>query len=168
MSETNIFRSPTHFTEPVSFGGTVTLPDGAITDVKVAAGAGISADKVITRTRAQFAIGAIDDDAASGSHTVYTAFAAGSLRLFKAGLVTANDGEATVVVSLKKNGSAISNSGITFDESDEDGAAAKTAPMAVITLAAGDRIDLVIVATEGEGTIGAGLYGMVEVDEAPL
>jgi hypothetical protein len=91
----------------------------------------------------------------------------GTLKAFVAGSIVACVGAATITVDLRKNGSTVLTAVITLDSANtayivEAGTFAST------SLVAGDVLTVVTTATAGGGTIGAGLFAELVVDEDPV
>lgn len=91
------------------------LPDGAITNAKVASGAGIVASKLEANHRNTVAqAGTAATETKVIAHVRGTS---GTLRDLVVTCVTACDGASTVTVDLKKNGTTVLGSVVTLDNS---------------------------------------------------
>lgn len=165
---TTVYNEPVHFAKGFTAAGDVGLPEASIGNQHIKEAAGIGGNKAIIRSRPQFRLGEIDTPAAAGEHRIFTCVTAASLRKFQVGLVSKCTSDATVTISLKLNGVAIPDSSVVFDSSDSDGADAKSSPVGITALAAGDYIDLVVVVDAGAGALGEGVFGVLEIDENPL
>jgi hypothetical protein len=166
---TSVIQGDCHFSGNVTFGGQVTLPTGAVTAAKVAAGAKVEASKIQQRG-AGIAWNYLNsnDPAATKTFPVHVVFGAtGTLVGFQAGCVVPCVGTATVTVDLRKNGSTVLSAVITLDSSQtarqQVSAAINNAAVAV-----GDVLEVVVTASAGTGTLGQGLFGVLVIDEDPL
>ena len=162
---TTRFEEPVHFANSVTFGKDVTLPEGAIKDSMVSAGASIQATKLNQRNRGPFYQGAETDTVVDAKQVVYVVTATGKLREFKVGVVTACTGNATITVVLQKNGVNVANSQVVLDNTGVGGTLV-TAPISVTDVVAGDRLSISVTVSAGTGVLGKGLFGFVCLDEA--
>lgn len=161
----NVFNTPVHFAAGFTAAGDVGLPEACIRNEHVSNAANIAGNKSVIRTRRQFSVGKIDTTVVAGTYRVFSALNAASLVRFRAGLAAACTGDAEITVSLELDGEAIANSSVVFDESDSDGAAAKSVGVAVTPIAADEYIDLVVAVDAGTGALGEGLFVILEIDE---
>ncbi|MEP0848619.1 MAG: hypothetical protein HRF50_17575 [Phycisphaerae bacterium] len=163
----SLIEGDIHFSGNVTFGAGVTLPNGAVTAGKVAAGAAIEATKLQQRNRAPWRQGNSDADAADGTQVIYTVTGAtGTLREFKAGCVTPCTTGASITVDLRKNGASVLSAVITLDQT-QSARQLVSAAISTMAVAAGDVLEVVIDATPGTGTIGKGVFGYLTLDELP-
>jgi len=91
---------------------------------------------------------------------------AGAIVALQAILKVACAGAATISVDLKKNGTSVLASPISFSSSDS-ALTVKSATPTTTTTAAGDYFEIVITATAGGGTLGQGIYAEAIIDENP-
>ena len=154
-----------HFAGNVTFGAGVTLPNGAVTAGKVAAGASIESTKIQQRNRAPWQQGDSAANVVDGTQVVYIVTgASGTLREFKAGCVTPCTTGASITVDLKKNGASVLSAVITLDQT-QTARQLVGAAISTMAVAAGDVLEVVIDATPGAGTIGKGIFGYLTLDE---
>lgn len=164
---TLVFPFPVNFTQGAS-GQQLSLADGAVTDNKVAAGAGISTGKLQHRFRKQHA--QPETTATTETKKIYTAIATGSVVDVSGYAETVASGAATVTIDLQKStagGSwtSVLTSPITLNSSST----AKVSTAGAISSAAyvaGDQFRLVFTATAAGGTIPTGAFGQATFDEA--
>lgn len=125
----------------------------------------IDADKLAIRRRSEFHCpgGTPVDGLRRSIAVVYGA--TGDVIAFRAGLRMPNAGAATITVDLRKNGTTILTSVITLDNSNVAYEVEDAAGFTVTTLATGDVLEIVFVATAGGGTIGSGLFVQLVHDE---
>lgn len=88
----------------------------------------------------------------------------GTLRSFSAGSIAANIGAATVTVDLRRNGSTVLSAVITLD-SGNTARVVEAGTINSTALAAGDLLEVVVVATAGGGTLATGLMAEVRWTE---
>ena len=163
----SLIEGDIHFAGNVTFGSGVTLPNGAVTAGKVAAGAAIEATKIQQRNRAPWRQGNSDADVVDGTQVIYSVTGAtGTLREFKAGCVTPCQGDATITVDLRKNGASVLSAVITLDK-NQTARELVAAAISTMSVAAGDVLEVVIDATPGTGTIAKGIFGYLTLDELP-
>lgn len=96
---------------------------------------------------------------------LHVARGAGSVTAFRAGVVVANVGAATITVDLRKNGTTVLSAVVTLNNTHTaytkvDGT------VSVPTYVAGDVFEVVITATAGGGTLGQGLFAQGVFREA--
>jgi hypothetical protein len=132
----------------------------------VAADAAIAATKVqrrITPILAQGS-GVTAADARQVAHVVYGA--TGTALAFRAGLVAACTGNATVKFDLLKNGVSILSAPVVVDSGDAARAlVAGSIPSG--DLVAGDVLEIDIDATAGTGALGTGAFAQIVLTEDP-
>lgn len=87
-----------------------------------------------------------------------------TLTEFMAQVLTACIGAATVTFDLKKNGTSMLSAVISFGSGDAANAI-KTATLTTTALAKGDRLEVVVTATAGGGTVGQGAIAIASMDE---
>lgn len=141
----------------------MTLPTGTVIDASIPAGANVSSDKLQHRHRCVFnqVHGSV---AVTERRPVFWALSVGTIRRIKVGSVVVNVGAATITVDIRKNGTTILTAIVTLDSGNtvyiaEDGT------MTSAALVAGDVLEVVVVATAGGGTLGQGLFVVIDVDE---
>jgi hypothetical protein len=91
---------------------------------------------------------------------------AGTVISLNGALKVACIGAATITVDLKKNGTSVLASVLTFNSSAPIMAAENTS-IATGPTAAGDVFEIVVTATVSSGTLGQGLYAEAIIDENP-
>lgn len=89
---------------------------------------------------------------------------AGTIRSFRAGSIAIAVGAATVTVDLKKNGVTVLSAVITLDTGNA-ARVSEAGTLSTTSLAAGDLLEVVVVATAGGGTLPTGLWCTLLVDE---
>ncbi len=155
--------------EPIVFRAMATFLDlrpnaGCISDVHVDAAAGIKATKLEHQHRANYAQES-DTTAAAEDRVVHVVHGTtGTLKAFKAGSVVANLTGATVSVDLHKNGASILTAAIVLDDAD----AAYDVVAGVIDTAAvlqDDVLEVVVTVAAGGGTLGKGVFAMLDLHE---
>jgi hypothetical protein len=133
-----------------------TPPANCITKTSIPVGAGIEYTKTEHLHRAVYS----QPNTAATSETkaiAHVVGATGTLLNFLAGSIAPCSGAATITIDLKKNGSSVLSAVITLDNANT----ARVAEAGTITttgVAAGDLLEIVITATAGGGTLGTGLY----------
>ena len=142
---------------------TFSPPSSCISDAAIAAAANIDADKLQHRWRAMLTQ-VHGTAAATERSVVYYARTTGTVTSVKAGTVVLNIGAATITVDVKKNGTTILSGVITLDTANT-AYIAEAGTITVPALVAADVLEVVVVATAGGGTLGQGLFVMVEIDE---
>ncbi len=163
----SIIEGDVHFAGNVTFASQVNLPAGSVGKAQIAAGAGIEPTKIQQRNRAPWTQGPSDQQPTGKTESIYVVTGAtGTLREFKAGLVTPPTGDATVTVDLLKNGTSVLASPIILDSTKgaRDLVAAAISTMAV---AQGDVLEVSVTTNQGTGTLGKGLFGVLVLDEDP-
>ncbi len=160
------------FTDHVHVQGTMSctaasLPAACIRDQHWVAGADpLTADKQVHRVHAPYSqevtAGAIDD-----SRVVHIARAAGTIRQFGAGCVTACVGAAVVEFDLLKNGVTVLSARVQAT-SARAAREVMLGTLSVTKYAAGDVFEITIAATAGGGTLGKGVFCEAVFDENPL
>lgn len=143
-----------HFAGTLS-ATTVRLPDGTVDNAKVAASADIDHTKLEHQHRAS-----LSQNGTAASVTVPLAAirgAAGTILSVRAGTITACTGNATITVDVKKNGVTVLTAVITLDNANT-ARVVEAGTLSVTSLAAGDFLEAVVVATVGTGVLGTGLH----------
>lgn len=143
---------------------TFTPPASSVGNAAIPASAGLSASKLEHRHEKCYGQpgGAISFTEKRAIHVVYGATA--TLLAFRAGLITANVGAATVTFDLKKNGTTMLTAVIN-QTSAQAAYALTAAALASTTLVQGDVLEVVIVATAGGGTLGNGAFADLVLNE---
>lgn len=142
---------------------TMTLPDGNVTNAKVASGADLGAEKMEhlhVLTGAQPNTAAADETRAV--HVVHGA--TGTILAFEAGSIAIAVGDATCTVDLKKNGTTVLTAPITLDSSSAN-RVAQAGTLSVTSLVDGDLLEVVVDGTIGTGTLPTGVYWSVKLKE---
>lgn len=140
------------------------MPASAVTSDSVRASANISADKLQHRHVLNY--GQANSAATTITIPIFSALQIGQVMSVKAGSIAAAIGDSTVTVDCKKNGTSVLTGVITLDNANTARVMeAGTIDGAQDDLAAGDFLELVIVATVGTGTLPTGLLVTVEVYE---
>ena len=148
----------------VTFLGQANLPDGAVDDQAVEAGAGLDATKLEHDHRAVYEQES-DTTAASETRVIHVVKGTtATVKEIKAGCVVANIGAATVDVDLLKNGVSILTAAIQIDSGDA-AYALVAGTIDTPTLAVGDVLEIDVTATAGGGTLGKGVFAYVDIHE---
>lgn len=142
--------------------GPVILDAGQVTDSHVSASTKIDADKMqhVYKPGTDFGI-ATGSTPATRTETVFVASQAGTIRGFHA-LLTVDGSSTSITFDLKKNGVSILTSVITITDSTGDGAV-QDGTLSSTTLAADDRLTLVMTVSSSTGAQGP--YAWVELEE---
>ncbi len=141
----------------------IVLPDGNVTDAKVAAAAGIAATKLEHQHRKTFAQS--NTTAAAETRVVHVVHGAtGEIVAFEAGSIAACTGNATITVDLKKNGTSILDAAIVLD-STNTARVVEAATIDTAGLVDGDVLEVVVAVDAGTGALGTGLFAEVVVHE---
>lgn len=130
----------------------------------VEAGAGIEASKLQHEHRCGYAQESATA-AAAGDYVMHVVRGlTGTIQSFVAGCVVANVGVAVVTVDLHKNGASILTAAITIDSGD---AAYAIVEGAIDTAAVvhDDVLEVVITVNEGAGTLGKGVFAVLNLQE---
>lgn len=154
MSQTRIEGDVAVTGTLVAIGG-LSVPDGSIDADAIEAAAGIEYTKLEHEHRAAHRQSGTPASATDGIAVIRGA--TGTLLSVKAGTVVACIGAATITVDVKKNGTTVLSGVITLD-STNTARVAEAGTLSVTTLAAGDLLEVVVVATAGGGTLGTGLF----------
>jgi hypothetical protein len=142
---------------------TITIPDGAISNAKVVASAGIAASKMQHQHRAGY--GQPNSAATTETRSIAVVFGAtGTLFDFRAGSIAKAVGDSTVTIDLKKNGASVLNTIITLDSANTN-RLAEAATFSAASLAAGDWLEIVVTATIGTGTLPTGVFASLTWNE---
>lgn len=145
-----------------------TPPAGSITDASIAAAAGIQATKV-QREYAQRYVQASGTTAFAETRAVHAVFGAtGTLISFQAGSVTICSGNATITLSLKKNGTTVANTTITLNSNSAAYGTATPGGFVAVATVSGDIWELAIAVAAGTGVLGLGVYGVLGFREDPF
>lgn len=161
---TGILREDLHVAGNLS-ASSLTIPAGTLTDAGVEAGAGIQATKLEHQHTQVFKQnhGTAATSQRQVIHTVYGA--EGSIVSFRAGVVVANIGAATISIQLKKNGSNILSSALVLDSTNAAFSMEDAAGFTSTALVADDVLEVDATATAGGGTLGQGLFCELVVRE---
>lgn len=151
------------FTGNCRFINQPTFPDGGVTNAKVSASAAISASKLQHQHRVKF--DQPNTSATSETRVIYRCYGAtGTIKEFAAGSIAIAAGAATVTLDLKKNGTSVLSGVITLDTGNT-ARVAELASLSGTSLAAGDVLEVVTVATAGGGTLPTGVFASLTVEE---
>lgn len=144
---------------------TFTPPAGCIDDTAVKAAAGIQASKLQHQHEPQY--NQVHGSAATTVRQVLHVVkgATGTLEKFRAGVVVACIGAATISIQLKKNGSNILSAALVLDNANAAFAIEDAAGLTSTALVAGDVLEVDITAMAGGGTLGQGLFCQAIVRE---
>lgn len=102
--------------------------------------------------------------ATSETRIIHVARGAGTILSFNTGSIAAAVGNSTLTVDLKKNGASVLTGVVTLDNANT-ARVVETGTLSVTTLAAGDVLEVVTVATVGSGTLPTGVFASVNVSE---
>lgn len=152
--------------------GSMTLSSGSVTNSNVAAGAAISATKVVSLHKAttDFGLSSEDAPAAVDKVIIYRAHGSATLRRVSAQLLNTGSTTTSNVFNVYRvpagstSETTVLNAALTVTDSDTNNTA-QTGSLAITSLAAGD----ILVAEMVFGSAGTGAVGpllTVEVDEA--
>ncbi len=142
---------------------TIDLPSTSVGNSQITAGAGIEAEKLehhhsITGNQPNTA-------ATTETRVIHNVYGAtGDTLAFEAGSIVAATGNATVTLDVLKNGTTILASVITLDNANT-ARVAEAGSISVATLADGDVLEVVIVATIGTGALPTGLFYNLRLNE---
>ena len=144
-------------------GNTMSVANGSVSNASVAATASIASSKLNHVFRAPYA----QPNTAGTSETrvVHVCRGAGTLLSFVAGSIAAATGDATVTLDLRKNGTTVLSAVITLDSGNSN-RVVEAATLVDTTLAAGDVLEVVTVATIGTGTLPTGVFAAANLTEA--
>lgn len=142
----------------------MTFPAGAVGNADVAGAAGLAATKLEHQYEPVF--NQVHGSAAATERRVIHVVrgATGDLISFKAGVVVANIGAATIDIDLLVNGSSVLSAAIQLDSGDAAYAIVE-GTITSATLAVGDVIEVDVTATAGGGTLGQGLFALPVIRE---
>lgn len=143
---------------------TLDIPASSVVDADVSGSADIAYSKV--ESLQSFTHSTTGTAASATQNIGFVRGASGTLLSITAGSVVAAIGAATVTVDLKKNGTTMLSSVITLDNANT-AYIGEAGTLSVTSLAAGDCLTLVIVATAGGGTLPTGLAVTVYWKEKP-
>lgn len=137
---------------------------GVITNEMVSAAADIAASKLEHQHVLHYSQES-DTTSATEDHCIHVVRGAtGSAVAFEAGSVTACTGNATITVDLHKNGATILTGVITLD-STNTAYVVEAGTIDTATLADGDVLEVVVVATVGTGALGKGVFASCVIRE---
>jgi hypothetical protein len=142
------------------------LPTGLITDDMIQAGAGIA----YTKTEKQHRATHRQPNTAAAAETVVLTAIVGlnaTVLSFKAGCIVPCIGADTVSVDLKKNGATILTAPISLT-SAQAAYAQVAAAIASAALVAGDVLSVVITPNHSSGTLGTGVFAVLNWKEDPV
>lgn len=118
--------------------GTVSLPDGTVTNAKVSASADIDASKLEHQYSKVIGCAKVGVDAASEAYVAHVVYGAtGTILAFKAGAVTVAGATTSLTVDLKKNGTTVLSAVITLNNGQSNYQLV-SGTVTTPTLAAGD------------------------------
>lgn len=155
--EDGLFRGAVQFINAI-------LNPGSVANTQVAAGAGISADKLEHQHRANYAqeSGTI---AAAETRVVHTVRGVtGTLKAFAAGSVTICTSDATITVDLHKNGSTVLSAPIVLN-SGKSIRVVVAATISGASVVAGDVLEVVVTVAAGGGVLGDGPFAYLDLYE---
>lgn len=143
--------------------GTLTMPDGTITNAKVNSGADVAHTKLEHQHRIPYA--QPNTAATAETRVVYRCYGASGVVLsVHVGSIAKAVGDAVATVDVKKNGTTILSAPVTLNSSNTNRVAV-AATLSVTTLAAGDVLEVVTTATIGTGTLPTGVFASINVSE---
>lgn len=142
---------------------TMAIPSGTLTNAGVAAGANLDADKLEHRFRVLF--NQVHGSAATAERRpVFQANGTGVINRVSAGSVVACVGGATITVDVKKNGTTVLTASIVLDNGNT-AYVAEDGTLSVTALAANDILEVAVTVATGGGTLGQGLFVVLDIDE---
>lgn len=133
---------------------TLDVPASTIVDADVSSAADIGQSKLEHQFEANYGQSGTAASATIPIGIIYGA--SGTMLDIRAASIAACVGAATVTVDLKKNGTSMLSAVITLDNANT-ARVAEAGTLTTTTLANGDFLELVIVATAGGGTLATGL-----------
>lgn len=134
---------------------TMTIPPGSLDDAGVKAGANIDPSKLGHYHEPTYGQ---NGSATSETRAFFRARSAGAVLEFLAGSIAIAIGDSTVTIDLKKGGSSILSSVITLNSSRTARVAVAGTLTGGAVIAAGDLLEVVVVATVGTGTLPTGVF----------
>lgn len=137
-------------------------PNASIGDGAVTSADPIMAEKVQHQYCPTFA--QPNTTATSETRVIHVARGAGTIEAFDAGSIAACVGAATVTVNLKKNGTTVLSAVITLDSGNTT-RVIEAGTVSVMSIAAGDVLEVVTVATAGGGTLATGVFARAVIRE---
>jgi hypothetical protein len=148
----------------------VTLPPSSVNDSQVAAAAGIQAQKLQHQYEALFVqyagTPASTTTATNDQLVIHVVRGATATPIdFKAGLVTACTGAATVTVDLWRNGVTILTAVITLNNAQSAYQLVAAAGFSNTSWVVNDVIEVKVTAVAGGGTLGKGLFANLHMRE---
>jgi hypothetical protein len=150
-------------TGALGVAGGFTPPAGSIGNTQIAGLAGIDQSKLQHQHRGHY----VQPNTTATTETKAVAViygVSGTLLSFKAGSIGVCAGGATITVDLKKNGTTVLSSVVTLNNANA-ARVSVAGTLSVVTLAAGDELEVVVVATVGGGTLGTGVFAEVRWKE---
>jgi hypothetical protein len=160
----SVLTGDTHCTGTLTCVGFVP-PANSITDAAVPAGAGVKYTKVEQRPRGIYR----QPNTAAVAETVVAAVitgATGAVVNFKAGCIGPCVGADTITVDLKKNGASILTAAISLTNA-QAAYAQVAAAIASAGLVAGDVLTVVVTPNHSTGTLGTGVFAVLDYREDP-
>ena len=140
------------------------LNAGCVGDSQVASLAGIAASKLEHQHRPNYSQES-DTTTADEAHVIHAVKGtAGTLKTFEIGQVVANIGAATVTVDLLKNGVSVLVAAVELT-AVEAAYAMKAGTIDTAAVAADDILEVSVVAVAGGGTIGKGVFALLDLFE---
>lgn len=144
--------------------GSIRMPAGSVTDDGVAAGADISAAKLVHRHNAVWQ--QPNTAATAETRTIHVVRVAGIISEILAGSIAAAIGDSTVTIDVKKNGTSVLSSAIVLDNSNT----ARVPELGTINtsvddVVADDWLEVVITISAGTGTLPTGVFVQVLIEE---
>lgn len=171
MAEPTRFIGNATFADDVVFVGTVTLPDGTITNAMVNSGASIAAAKAVHRSPIVY-YQAEGSDVASATASIYHARTAGEIVAVEVCPITAPTGGDKQFTVDVKNGDAstafasVLSAVVTVDNTSVD-KTPQTGTVSSATIADGDILQVVVTASGSTGSQGQGVTVVIWVNENP-
>lgn len=147
--------------------GTITVPAGSFPGTQLSTVTTAPTNTLRHQHSASFAQGSAATATAATQVVHIVRGLTGTIKEVAAGMIAANAGAATVTVDVKKNGTTVLTSPVSLTSATASGLVVLGA-ITTTTLAQGDRLEVVITAAAGGGTLGTGLFARVTVDEDPV
>ncbi len=144
---------------------TLAIPSSTVVDDDVSASAAIQASKMAHQHQQMYT--QLHGTAATTAREVIhiAKGSTGSIVNFRAGVVVACVGAATISIRLKKNGSNIDTAALVLDSTNAAFAIEAAAGFSSSSYVTGDVFEVDITATAGGGTLGQGLFCELTVRE---
>lgn len=146
----------------VGSGQTCVLPSGVITAANIAAAAGVECSKLDHRSRQVYAQSGTAAAATAAIH--YVIGTTGTINSFQCGVIGACVGDSTITIDLKKEGSSILSAAVVLDSTNA-ARAPEAGTLSSASVVAGDLLEVVVTVSAGSGTLGTGLFCILDVDE---